>query len=331
MSSPPTRAGGDPLAATSRRLITSVDELVDPVATAHMTPMVVRAGALRAELISAGVGGVITSMGDYSFPLATRGESLDDRVALAVVSPRMSSVHMNGEPIIPGIARVFGAAAEVAAAGGPLRFVTISFLPSTLEQTARELGIEIDLPSRGKSDSRAVVDDVRLRGVVRRLRTSVRETGRSASCVEEAEEIENTLVEIAVRTLAADRGGDAHTPRSHLNAVRVVKACEEFAVAMHYQSVTLGALCRAAGVSERRLRQAFYDCFGMSPTAYLRIAALNEVRHTLIDGVPKRDAVTRAASEFGFWHLSRFAGQYRALFGESPSTTLTHRSTLAAS
>ena len=98
---------------------------------------------------------------------------------------------------------------------------------------------------------------------------------------------------------------------------------------MQYQSVTLAGLCGAAGVSERRLRQAFYECFGLSPTAYLRIAALNQVRHALVEGPPRRDAVTRAASEFGFWHLSRFAGQYRALFGESPSTTLAHRSKLA--
>ena len=98
---------------------------------------------------------------------------------------------------------------------------------------------------------------------------------------------------------------------------------------MHYQSVTLAGLCGAAGVSERRVRQAFYDCFGMSPTAYLRIAALNEVRRELVEGPPMHDAVTRAASDFGFWHLSRFAGQYRALFGESPSTTLAHRASEA--
>ena len=51
-------------------------------------------------------------------------------------------------------------------------------------------------------------------------------------------------------------------------------------------------------------------------------AALREVRRALLDGPFARDPVTRAASDFGFWHLSRFAGQYRALFGESPSETV---------
>ena len=81
------------------------------------------------------------------------------------------------------------------------------------------------------------------------------------------------------------------------------------------------ALSSVSGVSERRVRDAFGDCYDMSPTVYLRAAALHEVRRSL-RSCPPRDAVTRAALDHGFWHLSRFAGQYRALFGESPSETV---------
>jgi AraC family transcriptional regulator, ethanolamine operon transcriptional activator len=293
--------------------------------------MVVHAGPIRAEFISAQVGDIIASMGEYSFPLATRGESLDERVGFALVSARMSSAQMNGQPMTSGVARVFGGAAEVAGAGGPLQFVTISFRPADLERGARQLGVEVDLPSRGKSDSIVVVDEVRLRRVLRDLRTSVRETGRSAASVEEAERIADALMEIAVRSLASDRDGDVRKRHVRPNCARVVRACEEFAASANYQGVTLAGLCGAAGVSERRVRQAFYDCFGMSPTAYLRVAALNEVRRELVEGAPRHDAVTRAAADFGFWHLSRFAGQYRALFGESPSTTVAQRSTRSVS
>ena len=209
-----------------------------------MSPMVVQAGAIRAELVSAQLGGVIVGMATYSFPVATRGETLDERIGFAVVSPRMSSVQLNGEPITPGVARVFGGAAEVAGAGGPLEQLTISFRAADLERMARALGVEIDLPSRGTSGSRTLVDEVRLRRVMRDLRTSVRKTGKSASSIEEAEEISDTLVEIAVRTLAADHRGGRRQParpceqRARRPSVRGIRrghalperdACRDFA------------------------------------------------------------------------------------------------------
>ena len=89
--------------------------------------------------------------------------------------------------------------------------------------------------------------------------------------------------------------------------------------------MTLADLCEASGVSERRVRSAFYECYQMSPTAYLRVTALNAVRRELVQGPHLRGAVSHAATDWGFWHLSRFAAQYRALFGESPRHTLSHR------
>ena len=115
---------------------------------------------------------------------------------------------------------------------------------------------------------------------------------------------------------------DAIAPRARPSSVHIVWACKRYAASVRYQRVTLNDLSKAAGVSERRVRDAFCDCHGMSPTAYLRVAALREVRRTLLEGPLVRDAVTRAALDLGFWHLGRFAGHYRSLFGESPSETV---------
>ena len=122
--------------------------------------------------------------------------------------------------------------------------------------------------------------------------------------------------------LAADVARGAAATRARPSSLRIVRACVRYAASVRYQRVTLDDLSSAAHVSERRVRDAFSDCLGVSPTAFLRVAALLEVRQTLLDAPAMRDAVTRAASDFGFWHLGRFAGQYRALFGEAPSTTL---------
>jgi AraC family ethanolamine operon transcriptional activator len=40
---------------------------------------------------------------------------------------------------------------------------------------------------------------------------------------------------------------------------------------------------------------------------------------------PSSETVTEVAFRWGFWHLSRFAREYRSMFGESPSETLRRR------
>ncbi len=122
--------------------------------------------------------------------------------------------------------------------------------------------------------------------------------------------------------LATGLARRALAPRVRNASWHIVWACMQYAASVQYQRVTLSDLSAAARVSERRVRDAFNDCQGMSPTAYLRVAALQEVRRKLLDAPFARDPVTRAASDFGFWHLSRFAGQYRAVFGEPPSETV---------
>ena len=66
------------------------------------------------------------------------------------------------------------------------------------------------------------------------------------------------------------------------SSLRIVWACVRYAASVRYQRVTLDDLSAAANVSERRVRDAFSDCHGMSPTAFLRVAALLEVRRALL-------------------------------------------------
>ena len=81
-------------------------------------------------------------------------------------------------------------------------------------------------------------------------------------------------------------------------------------------------LCAATGVSERTLRDAFLKQCGMGPMRYLKLRRLHQVRRSLYGVAPGATSVKAAALENGFWDLGRFAVDYRAMFGESPSETL---------
>jgi AraC-like DNA-binding protein len=316
--------------AANRRVITSIDELVNPIGSANTAPKALRPGAIRADMVRVDVGPVRVELGDFSFPFVTRGETLAERIALMAPLSRSTSGHLNGEAFAPGVLNAYGPVAEVAGAStGPLQFGVVSFPPKVLDRTALALGVDLDLPNQGEFRAVHTADWPRLRQAFGRLHRMVCDGPEDTESGSEAATIADTLLELATRSLSGDANGEMPVRHAHRNSVCIARACEERAAAARYQGVTLADLCAASEVSERRVRQAFYESYGMSPTAYLRIAALYEVRKALLLGPPTRDAVSRAASDFGFRHLSRFAGQYRALFGESPSATLDQRSQAA--
>jgi len=91
------------------------------------------------------------------------------------------------------------------------------------------------------------------------------------------------------------------------------------------QYLSVEQLAAAAGVSERTLRDAFQQYFGVAPVRYLNRRTLNQVRKALKIADPSVNTVTEIAMQFGLWELGRFARDYCALFGEVPSETLRKR------
>jgi len=83
--------------------------------------------------------------------------------------------------------------------------------------------------------------------------------------------------------------------------------------------LSVAELSLRLGVSRRTLQTACKETTGLSPVQYLRCLRLGQVRRLLLETAC---SVTEAATSLGFWHLSWFARDYCALFGELPSATL---------
>lgn len=88
-------------------------------------------------------------------------------------------------------------------------------------------------------------------------------------------------------------------------------------------TLTVASLCRQLGVSRRHLQNCFHAVLGVSPAQSLRACRLNGVRRAL--QAERAPAVHDIASDWGFWHLSHFARDYRLMFGELPSATRARR------
>lgn len=105
-------------------------------------------------------------------------------------------------------------------------------------------------------------------------------------------------------------------------SVRGVRRAVELLEERPAEPWTTVSLASHVHMSVRSLQQRFQDELGLPPMAYLREVRLRRVRESLEDSTADTTSVRGIATETGFLHQGRFAGLYRARFGESPSATL---------
>ena len=103
---------------------------------------------------------------------------------------------------------------------------------------------------------------------------------------------------------------------------KLVKQADDYMRSHMDQALTLTDLCEALGTSTRALCYGFQEMFGISPMAYLKILRLQSSYRVLKATTPGAKTVTDVATQFGFYHLGYFAKDYRQMFGELPSETL---------
>lgn len=139
---------------------------------------------------------------------------------------------------------------------------------------------------------------------------------------EAARGLEQELVHAMVDCLApANTRRETSATNRH---TAIMKRFRAFLEANSDRALHLPELCKATGASDRTLRACCQEALGMSPVRYLWLRRMQLTRRALALADPVVATVTEIATAHGFWELGRFSVQYRALFGERPSTTL-HR------
>lgn len=136
----------------------------------------------------------------------------------------------------------------------------------------------------------------------------------------------NGLLGYAVKALEDVQGTPQTTPPASTRHA-VVSRAQEYMREHVDAPLTVEDLCRVVNVSRRTLQYSFQEVLQLNPVSYLRAIRLSGARRTLKTADAARDSVQDIAARWGFWHLSRFASDYRKMFGELPSETLRGRRT----
>lgn len=139
--------------------------------------------------------------------------------------------------------------------------------------------------------------------------------------------IKNEVYQLLVDAYLKAQAPSGDDARRVSRRSEIVHRAEERFVAAEGQPLSLADLCAAAGVGKTALQRAFRDLYDESPLSYLHKRRLMQARETLMLDPSGRAAVKRAALGAGLTALGRFSVEYRRLFGESPSATLSEQGT----
>jgi AraC-like DNA-binding protein len=88
------------------------------------------------------------------------------------------------------------------------------------------------------------------------------------------------------------------------------------------QLLDISLLAKLSHVSPRTLYRSYRNIYGMGPYEYHVLKKLRSFRENIRQQGHELDAITRAAYNAGFSHMSRFSEMYRKRYDELPSKTL---------
>jgi len=214
--------------------------------------------------------------------------------------------------------------------GGVLDSVSLPgfdvFVPSLPEQLLDERARRLGLPPverivGGSEVMRCDPDAVdRLRSWLRSVMTELVEQPDLLADPRTSEEIVWAIAGNLLTTLAT--GGDTPVEPSLSSRLRVSESSLDYIACHPGRVLRVREVADAVGVSERTLRRAFQERFGVSTKEYLKARQLRAARRELVRQDPDGTQVREVALRWGFWHSSQFAQDYRRAFGELPSDTL---------
>lgn len=203
---------------------------------------------------------------------------------------------------------------------GPIRWASMSLPPENLEEAVGTIaGRDVVDPSKSLWMKPSAENLNRLRQLHREVK-QIAFSGETA--LDHPEVVRSLEQSLTVAMVACFAGGDDEGRGSGWHRHQQIMArFREWLYKNNNRAVYLQEVCAALNVSAPTLRRCCEEHLGMSPMHYFWLRRMNLARRDF-QQQPSPASVTVVAMNYGFWHLGRFANEYRSLFGETPSATL---------
>jgi AraC family ethanolamine operon transcriptional activator len=202
------------------------------------------------------------------------------------------------------------------------RAITLSFEETQMNELAQNLGLPEPNNFRG-SGGLDILPDLKglaaIRAKLDQLSDFLTDTELAPEQVPALKALLDS--ELPTSILLATAGAKVVKVVSVRNRELALRRALDYIEASPREALTVEALCKASASSISTLERAFRDRFAMSPKRYILVQRLHGVNEALLyQAGPHR--IAEIANDWGFWHMGRFAGNYKALFGCLPSQTI---------
>jgi AraC-like DNA-binding protein len=259
---------------------------------------------------------IALATGSIGFPMLGKANIGENTVLINLMTSAPPGSRWCGIDLEPGTLMLYAPGAlHTGVSPVGLRFSFVATNVQAIAETADRLELEVDLPEKGRVRALNPTPEVR------RLTRILDLASDPLDSTDIAEMHHLDALHAAVAALSIEQAAREVGAGSKIDSRHIVHVCIEYADTIE-RVPTISEMCQVAHVSERRLRDAFTDVFGVPPMRYFRYRSLSHARRILTHAGSPRRTVSGVASDLGFQNFGRFARQYEATYGELPSETL---------
>lgn len=300
----------------------SIDQLAEASAEWNLDWQQLDCGRLEAQLLRAASAHANFERVAFNRRFAQQSSSPSGRLTLGLIEKTVGEIGWCQKEVSTDDLLVFSPNGDnecVSRAG--FRGHLISYSEDYLERTAADLELPLNLSLYREGGLALQIESQEangLRGVLRRLDRAITEGPGDAESMWIRSELETEIPVRLVQLLATQ---PPKTP-SLIDGfkARAARAGRDYIDVHAADAPAIQDVCRASGVSWRALNYAFRELFGITPKQYLQATRLDGVRRELHRRGPS-GKISDIANHWGFWHMGKFAADYKRHFGELPSET----------
>lgn len=287
-----------------------LDIFLDEVRAWDLDFRLINSGGFLGHLIQVTSSDVFITYARFEQDLHQMGSTPPGFRTFGIPGPRCQGFWWRNQQISSDCLLVFPSSNELMSVSREdFEVFTISLSLNYIDWISDQLGIQ---PELGKE---VIALDYKRVNILRRLAQTTIESANASSN-------RYTLQSLAKELLSCCTADTKTAEIRKRKRDHAISRILEFLASNPAAITDISGLCRVANVSERTLQYAFMERYGIPPNVFVKRWKLNSARRLLWQMDPESGSVMEACIKLGFQYPSQFTQEYKDLFAELPSRTL---------